>query len=163
MMHDLKSREPAEFDDPLADYEPTKYSSKLAAALAEESVDAIISAPFLRIRPSATIGQVIQAMAGSRSSCAVVVDRKRVLGIFTERDVLEKVAERYNSLASHPVCDVMTTDPTVVYESDPTAAALAAISVAGHRHVPVLGIDNSLVGVLSPRHVFSYIEQYFET
>lgn len=167
-MHDVSSqespppRDAAEFIDPLSDYEPTQYASKLAAALAEETVEAIIYAPFLRIRPSATVGQVVQAMASSRSSCAVVMDRNRLLGVFTERDVLEKVAERYDSLTSRPVTEVMTADPTVVYESDPAATALAAIAVAGHRHVPVLGIDDALVGVLSPRHVFSFLEQYFD-
>ena len=102
-------------------------------------------------------------MAGSRSASLLVVDDGRVIGIFTERDVLEKVAEQYPKLASHPVSEFMTADPAVVYQTDPAAAAVASIAVAGHRHVPVLGIDDDLIGVIGPRRVFDFVQKYFDS
>ena len=152
-----------DFDDPLSDYEPREYSSELEWALAEETVEAITSRPFLQIRPTASVRQAVQTMAGSRSASLLVVDDGRVIGIFTERDVLEKVAEQYPKLASHPVSEFMTADPAVVYQTDPAAAAVASIAVAGHRHVPVLGIDDDLIGVIGPRHVFDFVQKYFDS
>ena len=131
--------------------------------MAEETVDAIASRPFLQVRPTATIRQAVLAMSGSRSSSLMVVDEGRVVGIFTERDVLEKVAEQYPKLASHPVSEVMTANPAVVYETDPAALAIASIAVAGHRHVPVLGIDDRLMGVIGPRRVFDFVEKHFDS
>lgn len=151
-----------DYDDPLSDYEPDEYDSELEWALSEETVAAIQSRPYLQVRPTATVGQAVQAMSGSRSSSLLVVDGGRVVGIFTERDVLEKVAEQYQKWASHPVSEVMTANPTVVYESDPAALAIASIAVAGHRHVPVLGIDDRLIGVVGPRRVLKFVEQHFD-
>ena len=93
----------------------------------------------------------------------LVVDEGRVVGILTERDVLEKVAEQYPRLANRPVSEVMTVDPAVVYESDPAAAAVASIAVAGHRHVPVLGMDKQIIGVIGPRRVFDFVEKHFDS
>ena len=161
-MTELPSFETSDFDDPLSDYEPVEYASELESALGEETVGSIASKPVLQIRPTATIRHAVQAMAACRSASLLVVKGGSVIGIFTERDVLEKVAEQYPKLASHPVSEVMTRNPAVVYETDPAAAAVASIAVAGHRHVPVLGIDNDLIGVIGPRSVFDFVERYFD-
>ncbi len=160
MDKDDPQQDEAAFEDPLDDYEPIRYESDLQRALAEEFADSIESKPFVQIEPSATIEQAIEALFRSKVSSVLVVDQGRVVGIFTERDVLEKVAEQYPKLAGNAVSEVMTTNPTVVYETDPAAAALAAIAIGGHRHVPVLGVDNRLHGIVSPRRVFDFIEKY---
>ena len=150
------------FEDPLSDYEPPEYQCELERALAEESVSAIQSRPYVHVRANAPIRQAVQALHGSHTSSLLVVDDGKVVGIFTERDVLEKVAEQFPKLASHPVREVMTSNPTVVYECDPVGTALAAIAVAGHRHVPVLRVDATLDGIVSPRRVFEFLEKHFE-
>ena len=104
----------------------------------------------------------MQKLRDARVSSLLVVDDETLVGVFTERDVLDKVSERYAKLAETPVSEVMTADPTVVYESDPAAAAIAAIAIAGHRHVPVVGMDNRLCGLVSPRRVLSFIELHDE-
>ncbi len=150
------------FEDPLSDFEPPEYSCEFQRVLAEESVSALASQPYVHIRASAPIRQAVQALHGSHASSLLVTDNGKVVGIFTERDVLERVAEQFSKLASRPVREVMTTEPTVVYECDPVGTALAAIAVAGHRHVPVLRVDGTLEGIVSPRCVFDFLEQYFE-
>ncbi len=129
-------------------------------ALAEESADNIAATPVVQVAPSTTIRLAIAALHDSKVSSLLVVNEGKVVGIFTERDVLERVAEQYPQLADKPVSEVMTTDPTVVYETDPAAAALAAIALAGYRHVPVLGVNSKLKGILSPRRVFEFIEAH---
>ncbi len=152
----------SDFRDPLSDYESPEYASELQRALGEELVCEIQCRPYVHVRASAPIRQAVQALHGSHSSSLLVVDDGKVVGIFTERDVLERVAEQFQKLASHPVREVMTCDPTVVYESDPVGTALAAIAVAGHRHVPVLKVDATLDGIVSPRRVFHFLEKHFE-
>jgi CBS domain-containing protein len=161
MMND-DSQDSAAFEDPLSNYEPTEYKSELHRAFAEESVDAIESKPFVEVESSTPIRQAIEALYVAQVSSILVVDEERVVGIFTERDVLEKVAEQYSQLEGAPVSEVMTTKPMVVYETDPAATAVAAIAVAGHRHVPVLGINDGVLGVVSPRRVFDFMEKHFE-
>ncbi len=157
-MSDVSQLDPEAFEDPLSNYEPAEYPSELHRALAEDSVDGIESRPFVRVSASAPIRDALQAMHGLGVSSLLVVRDHNVVGIFTERDVLEKVAERFETLASDPVSSVMTSDPTVIYESDPAAAAVAAIAIAGHRHVPVLTVDGTVAGIISPLRVIHYLE-----
>lgn len=158
----LASENVVEFEDPLSNYDAIEYESDLQRTLAEETVDAIEPVPFVQVKPTASVREAIDAIHASKASSLLVVSEGKLLGIFTERDVIERVAERFSELANTKVCDVMTANPTVVYETDPIATALAAIVVAGHRHVPVLTIDGTLCGSLSPRRVFSYIEGTFD-
>lgn len=159
-MNELTRIDATMFEDPLSNYEPAEYLGELERAFAEDTVAEIQSHPYFEIRPSAPIRQAVQLLDGSKASCLLVVDEGRLVGVFTERDVLERVAEQFPKLAGHPVSEVMTTNPTVVYETDPAAAALAAIAVAGYRHVPVLGIDSRVIGVVSPRRVFDFITKH---
>lgn len=154
--------DPTDFEDPLSDYEPVEYASELRRALAEETVDAIQVKPFVSILPATTIREAVELLHQSGASSLLVVDHERLVGIFTERDVLERVVECYDRLADMPVSEVMTANPTVVYETDPAAAAVAAIGVAGHRHVPVLCVDDTVLGSLGPRRVLRFMEDHCE-
>ena len=153
----------ADFEDPLSNFDPPQYASELERSLAEETAEAICCQPFFQIAPDAPICQAIEFMSEQRTACLLVLDEGRPAGVFTERDVLEKVAEQYPKLANRPVREVMTADPVVVYESDPAAAAVAAIAVAGYRHVPVMGIDDRVIGMVAPRRVFEFVEKHFDS
>ena len=154
--------DPERFEDPLSNYDGEEFGSDLEQALVEESVDAIQRKPCLCLSPTVSVKQAIRIMSGEQSASAMVVEEDRVVGIFTLRDVLERVAEQFPKLADRPVGEWMTTNPEVVYATDPSAAAIAAIAVAGHRHVPVLGIDGQLQGVVSPRRVFEFVERFYD-
>jgi len=65
---------------------------------------------------------------------------------------------RFDEVKDRPVREVMTSNPVVVYESDPAGAALSAIAVAGFRHVPVVDLNGAVVGVISPRRVFEFLQ-----
>jgi CBS domain-containing protein len=149
-----------EFEDPLSNYDPLTYESELERALAEETLEAMQIQPCIEIGPSDLVQDAIQILHDTGISSLLVVENDRLVGIFTERDVLERVAEQYDKLASVPVREVMTVSPTVVYGFEPAAAAVSAIAVAGHRHVPVLGADDSVLGVVSPRRVMKFIDKH---
>lgn len=151
----------SDFVDPLSDYEPTEYACELERALAEETVATMKVQPFVELSPSTKICDAVKTLHDAQVASALVVDENhKLLGVFTERDVLERVAERYHRVANCPVSDVMTANPTVVYESDPAAAALAAIAIAGHRHVPVLSMDEKVMGLINPRRAFDFVEAH---
>ena len=161
-MTDESAPDPEEFKDPLCDYAPASFDSHLQRALAEEPVSAIQSQPFATVELGATVREAVDLLRRLQvGSLLVVDDEGRLVGIFTERDVLERVVERYASLAEAPVRDVMTSDPMIVYNHAPSATALAAIAVAGYRHVPVLDEADQLVGIVSPRRVFRFLESHF--
>lgn len=150
-----------EFEDPLENYEPQEYGDSVAEALAEETVASIRSKPYAEISPDKPVYGALQALAGLKVASLLVVKDQKLVGVFTERDALERVASRYHDVKHLPVREVMTANPVVVYETDPAGAALSAIAVAGYRHVPVLDIHDHVVGVISPHRVFEFLQKRF--
>ena len=146
-----------EFEDPLSDYEPATYESPCEEALAEKLVNDIDAQPMITASPDLTVSEAIHKLREAKISSLLIVDEGKLLGIFTERDILEKAADHYAAVAERPVTEFMTSDPLVVHTSDPASTALAAIAVAGYRHVPVMD-GTAVVGILSPRRVFSFLE-----
>lgn len=149
------------FDDPLSNYDPIVYDDELERVLAEELMEAIPAQPCTQIAPETTIRAAVEMLKRLSISSLLVVDDGRLVGIFTERDVLERVAEQFPKLVDRPVSDVMTADPLVVYTGDSAGSALAAIAAAGYRHVPVLNEEDAVVGIVSPRRAFAFLESRF--
>jgi len=150
-----------EYADPLSDYEPIEYSSEICRVIAEDSVMEIQTQPFAEVSPDTTISEAVHVLYGLKVASLLIVEDGKLVGIFTERDMLEKVAERFAKLAHLPVSEVMVLQPVVVYESDPIGAALAAIAVGGYRHVPVLSLAGKVLGVVSPRRVNEFLGRRF--
>lgn len=147
-----------EFRDPLSNYEPVEYADVLERALVEETIAAIQTRPYVQISPDHAVYRALQVLAGLRISSLLVVQDGKLVGVFTERDTLQRVASRYREIHTMQVADVMTCDPVVVYETDPAATALGAIVAAGYRHVPVLDLQEQVVGVISPRRVLAFLQ-----
>jgi len=87
----------------------------------------------------------------------LVVDAQgKLLGIFSERDLLTKVAGRAEPCADVPVQDLMTPRPEAVTTTDTMAFALHKMDVGGYRHLPVLH-DGVPIGVISVRDMLRHI------
>jgi CBS domain-containing protein len=124
----------------------------------------ILSAPIRELEPpaavlvpeSAPIASVIQTML-DRGLGAVLVQREnRVVGIFTERDVLRRVV----SLAvnrDRPVAEVMTPDPESLGPDDGIAFALNRMVVGGFRHIFIKDDKGAPPTLLSQRDVVAFI------
>lgn len=151
----------AELQDKLTTNGVTKAYCEFLSALDNSTVDSMETCPFAVIESTASIRRAVYTLHGLQVASLLVVDDDRLVGIITERDILERVAERYDKLAARPIRDVMTADPLVVYESDPNTTALRAIAKAGYRHVPVLNDSGNVVGIVSPRRIFSFLDDDF--
>ena len=114
-MTDEQSPDPTEFEDPLSDFEPAQYASELERALAEETVAKIQLKPYLQFSPDTSVNEAVRQLHESKVASALVVDDNgNLVGLFTERDVLERVAEGFERNTKQPVSEVMTSEPTVV-------------------------------------------------
>ena len=73
---------------------------------------------------------------------------------------MDKVALEFDAVKDRPVRDLMTAKPVYVYATDSAAAAFTVMAVAGYRHVPVLDLDENLVGIVSPQRVTSFLQEH---
>lgn len=149
------------FSDPLSDYSSPEFDDELEEALCDNDMTAMQITPMVTVNLETTVAKTMQVLADNGVACAMVIDDDQKLhGVFTERDVLDKVAEHYPMVKDLPVRVVMTHEPVCVYDMDMPAKALNLMATGNFRHVPVLDVDDRLVGVLGPRRVTSFLSKY---
>jgi len=105
------------------------------------------------VPPDSSAAEAIRLMLARRVGAVVVVDANRVVGIFTERDVLKKLALSGRDPEKVPVSAMMTTP--VETASPQTSPGDALVSMLEHhfRHLPVVDSAGRLRGTLSIRNL----------
>ena len=128
----------------------------------------LLDRPLLELNPQrpecverdASLADVIARLQGRNVGCVLVTGHGgELVGIFTERDVLYRVAGLIEDLHSVPVESLMTPDPTALKASDPISRALHMMGLHGFRHVPIIDDDARPVGFISFRDIVSLMEQ----
>lgn len=79
---------------------------------------------------------------------------QRLVGIFTERDLLRRVVAQGRDPNTTPVMEVMTRNPDTVGSRHFAVDALRLMREGGYRHLPVVDGDR-IVGILSQRDFYS--------
>ena len=111
----------------------------------------VMTKDVLTVEPSDTIGEAAEKMTSQGVGAVVVSDFGRMIGIFTERDLMRAVAGRVHSSEAR-VREWMTPDPLTL-TSDASAAEAAKIMLDnGFRHVPIVE-DGRPIGIVSIRDV----------
>jgi CBS domain-containing protein len=106
------------------------------------------------VNADAALGAAITRMHEVPTDCLLVTDGDRLVGIFTERDAVLKVAGV--KLDAFDVRDFMTRDPVVLRHDDTIAIAINKMAVGGFRHIPIVE-DGRPIGVVAARDVFRHI------
>jgi len=106
------------------------------------------------VRLEASVADAIRTMLDRHvGAVAVVDDANRVAGVFTERDVLRKVALSGQSPESTPVREVMTAAVEMATLATGPGEALATMVERHFRHLPVVDNNGKLLGMLSIRNL----------
>lgn len=100
------------------------------------------------IDSEATVLEALKLMAEKQVGAVVVMDGKRVAGIFSERDFARKVGLFEKSPHSVRVGDVMTTDLITVSPDNTVNDCMALMTDKRIRHLPVME-EGRLVGLVS--------------
>jgi CBS domain-containing protein len=93
---------------------------------------------------------------------AVLVEEDGALvGIFTERDLLNRV-DHADALWSHVVVrDVMTPHPMVIHPDESLSEALRRLTQGHRRHLPVVDPRGHVIGLISIRDILTYVAERF--
>jgi len=105
----------------------------------------------------ATVAQAIEVMLEkSVGGVAVIDSEQRVAGIFTERDVLRKLA--LSGLDPHkvPVRELMTTPVDMATTETTPGEAFEEMVSRHYRHLPIVDKNGRLLGLLSIRHLLQW-------
>ena len=96
----------------------------------------VMTEEVLTVEPSDTIGEAAEKMTQHGVGAVVVSDFGRMIGIFTERDLMRAVAGRVHSSEAR-VREWMTPDPVSMTEDASVDEAGATMIERGFRHIPV--------------------------
>jgi CBS domain-containing protein len=100
------------------------------------------------VAPDGTVLETVRKMNQAGVGAVLVLDQERLVGIFTERDILTRVLEQGRDPAATRVRDVMTPRVAAVSSATTVAEAMAIMTEKRCRHLPVFD-ENRLMGVVS--------------
>ncbi len=112
--------------------------------------------------PDTTVRAAAVAMAGQSVGAIMIVDETgRLIGLFTERDVLNRVVARGLDPETTLLASVMTDKLQTATPDKPLGHALHLMFEGGFRHVPVVE-DGRPVGMVSARNALGLEIHQFE-
>jgi CBS domain-containing protein len=101
--------------------------------------------------PETTVSKAAKLMANKNVGAVMVVEKERLVGIFTERDAVFRVIARGLDVHTTRLADVMTTKPRTVDPDKTFGYALLMMHENRFRHVPVIE-NGKPVGIVSARY-----------
>jgi CBS domain-containing protein len=110
--------------------------------------DLVGDAPYV-CGPDTTLRETAAAMEDSDLGSLAVVEGMELLGVVTERDIRRAVAKGID--LDTAVSTLMSDEPDTFDPDLDVWDAAAWISESGYRHLPVVGDDGELMGVVSIR------------
>lgn len=115
----------------------------LVAEILKTKGDAVFT-----IAPEITVAAACAELDSRRVGALIVCDGDRVVGVFSERDVVKAVSAEGAEALSRPVSDFMSADVVFAQPSESVAILMGRMTDRRIRHLPVLR-ESRLAGVIS--------------
>ena len=117
--------------------------------------------PDLTITVDASVTDAVNKMTTDKIECLLVVENNEVLGIFTERDFLNRVVGERLIPADTSIRDVMTSNPETLKIDDSVPYAIERMATRGYRNIPIVG-DGKKKAVLTVWDVMSHLSEVLD-
>ena len=134
--------------------------SRIEEIIRSDSIRSMDIEPVPSVPSTDRLGDVVEAMQKRRVAAVVVTDEARVIGIFTERDLLNRIVGL--SLNEDVlISEVMTRNPRTLSPDDRIADAVRLMTEQGYRHIPLVDPDGRNVGMISARDIVEFIADHY--
>ena len=138
--------------------EPRK---RLDESLLNEPVSLLPHVLPVIVTSSTTVTDAIHLMRENKIGCVLVRQENSVIGIFTERDLLNRVIGPRLDIDQTEIGSVMTSDPETLAIDAPIAFALNLMGEGAFRRLPLVDDSGQPVGMLSVKHIVQYLAEFF--
>lgn len=119
----------------------------------------IASAPIVPVDHQSSVRQTIEVM-NKKNVAAVIIMAEKPAGIFTERDVLKRVATKGLELDQTAISKVMTAPVVTMPQSALVGDVLAEMYRRDIRNMPVAADSGTLIGLLSMPEILQYARAF---
>ena len=140
-------------DVPIASIE-----SRIEESLSRDKIETLNPAPAVSVPQDTPLDVVVAKMRERKIGCMLLTDQEgRLCGIFTERDLINKVAGVVEDLAAHPVSRFMSQRPETVRADQLLASALQRMKVGDLRYLPLVDDRGRPKEIISSRDIINYL------
>jgi len=109
--------------------------------------------------PTDTVADATAEMRKASHGSAVVCSEDRLVGIFTERDLLPVLLA--SGGIETPLSEVMTVDPQTVTVADSLLEAVRLMDQGGYRRLPVVNETGNPVGFIDTKTIVHFLVEHF--
>ena len=140
--------------------------SDIETSLMQQQISSLQPVAPLCVARGTTLQQAIRIMRDSRIGCVVVTDvaagnAGRLVGILTERDLLQKVTGQGLDYSQCMVEDFMSPAPESSRAEHPLAYALHRMIISDLRYLPIVDENDRPEGIISSRDIIAYINKSY--
>jgi CBS domain-containing protein len=104
--------------------------------------------------------EVISSMRKSRQTCVLICRGEQCIGIFTERDFLNKMLTQ-KADTSLPIDKWMSADPKTLTPDDTLEKAIHMMHEFGYRNIPLVDNHGKCAGLLQIRNITDYLAELY--
>ena len=115
-----------------------------------------------RFAKTDAVARAFDAMSRETHDCVLIADGEQLVGIFTSRDFVNRVAASRKDPAKISLGEVMTPAPRTLRPRDGVAYAINWMAVEGFRNVPIIDDEGVLQGVLTVWDVMRHLDDVFD-
>lgn len=145
------------------DREDLDDTTQIQDALSTTSLSALNPKVPISVVAASSLARAVRQMKTHKIGCLLVTDAEdKIVGVFTERDLLTKVVGLVDDLTTATIADYMTSNPYTLKADLPIANAIHLMALHGFRHVPLVDDEEHPVGIISFRDVVDYLRQRLE-
>lgn len=125
-----------------------------------DSVTLLETDDFVCVRPNTPLSEAIEQMKKDEGGCAIVCDEfGSIVGIFTERDLLNRIVGQEIDMHS-PVGNWMSTTVETLTTEATIGDAVRVMNEKSYRNIPLVK-DNQLIGSISVFDVITYLAESY--
>lgn len=130
--------------------------------LAQTSIIEVERREPVRVQADAKLIDVVTLIREHRRGAVVIENTDgKLVGIFTESDLVQRVAHDTQKWQDGPVGEIMTRDPKCLRASSTIAEALSLMQQHTFRNLPIIDDDDRVVGIISIRDILAHIAEHF--
>jgi CBS domain-containing protein len=115
------------------------------------------------VSPHVSVMDAVQRMMEHKVGAIAVTEGDKLLGVFTERDLMSRVVARGKDPSATPIGEVMTRNVYAVRDDTPVAEAAAMMRANHFRHLPVVDDKGQIRGMVALRYLLYDMMDSYKT
>ena len=127
--------------------------------LETETVDQAHLSAAVCVESTATVRDVVRLLQQKVTGAAVICEKQKPVGIFTERDFLKLLS--IGGSLDQSITEVMVKNPQTLQKSDSIGKAIEAMSTGGFRRMPIVDKEGKVTGLLKVAGILNYLVEHF--